>query len=122
MSDMGRLIALFVAHAPDPASLEELDRLVREKARWPKAHGIHSNIRSKTVAAERRDDAAAAAQYWFEEACAKTIYNLTNSSAPFDPDSPYWVVPRALRLARALGLNRDLVLAIVDPEADRSAG
>ena len=53
----------------------------------------------------------------FEEVCAKTLYNLCGSRAPFDPDSPYWIVPNAFALARALGIPGAKELAIVAPAA-----
>ena len=49
----------------------------------------------------------------YEEACAKTIYNLSNSSAPFDADSPYCIVPNAFALARHLGVDPKNVLDVV---------
>ena len=53
------------------------------------------------------------AQYCFEEICTKTLFNLSYSSAPFDPDSPYWLVPNAFTFARALGIADSRVLEIV---------
>jgi hypothetical protein len=32
---------------------------------------------------------------------------------PFDPDSPYWIVPNAFALARRLGIDQSEILAIV---------
>ena len=61
-------------------------------------------IRNKSLAAHRRDDQLAVAQYAFEEICAKTLYNITGEPAPFDPDSPFWVLPRALKLGQMLGI------------------
>lgn len=40
--------------------------------------------------------------YGAGEACAKTIYNLSGSSARFDADSPYWIAPGAGALAGEL--------------------
>jgi hypothetical protein len=37
--------------------------------------------------------------------CAKTLYNMTRAPAPFDPDSPFWVLPLALELGHALGVT-----------------
>ena len=57
------------------------------------------------MAAEKRNDQLALAQYAFEEVCAKTLYNITREPAPFDPDAPFWVLPRALELERMLGIT-----------------
>jgi hypothetical protein len=64
-----------------------------------------SEVRQKTLAAERRKDELALAQYAFEEICAKTLYNLTHGAAPYDPDSPFWILPLAVELARQLGVT-----------------
>jgi hypothetical protein len=69
------------------------------------AHGLFQRIRQKTLVAERDRNDQAVAQFHFEEACAKTIYNFSGGAAPFDADSPYWIVPRALAFARAIGLS-----------------
>jgi hypothetical protein len=55
------------------------------------------------------------AQYCFEEICAKSIYNESGHEmpAPFDSDSPFWVVPLAIQAARALGIDQDHVLTVV---------
>ncbi len=57
-----------------------------------------------TLAAEQHNDQLALAQYNFEEICAKTLYNMTGEPAPFDPDSPFWVLPLALDLGQMLGI------------------
>lgn len=44
---------------------------------------------------------------------AKTLFNLTRPSAPFDPDSPYWVIKNALSLAKALDIPSEKVIEIV---------
>jgi len=49
----------------------------------------------------------------FEEICAKTLYNLSGAPAPFDPDSPYWIVPNAFALARRVGIEPAEILAVV---------
>ena len=41
------------------------------------------------------------------------VSNLSGSSAPFDADSPYWIVPNAFALARRIGVDDADVLAVV---------
>lgn len=41
------------------------------------------------------------------------LWNLTKSNAPFDPDSPYWVIKNALCLAKELNLPTDNIVDIV---------
>jgi hypothetical protein len=114
------LIDLFKPHCQDVSTLEELRAVLSESHRWVEAHDLFSKIRSKTLAKSRNHIVG---QYSFEEICAKTIYNLTDERdrenagtlPPFDDDSPYWVVPFALRLAKKLGIEaariQDVVLA-----------
>jgi len=41
------------------------------------------------------------------------LYNLSEESAPFDADSPYWIVPNALSLARRMGIDELEITKIV---------
>lgn len=85
--------------------MQTLKALAEDRSRWKQAHALFSEIRQKTLAAEKRKDELALKQYAFEEICAKTLYNLTHEPAPFDPDSPFWVLPLALDLGRQLGIT-----------------
>jgi len=86
-------------------TLRKLITLANDRSRRKEAHDLFSEIRRKTLAAEQRNDQLALAQYNFEEVCAKTIYNMTREPAPFDPDSPFWVLPLALELGQMLGVT-----------------
>ncbi len=98
-------LTLFEARCEDKATLRKLIALAEHHSRRREAHALFSEIRQKTLAAEKRKDEFALAQYAFEEICAKTFYNLTHEPAPFDPDSPFWVLPLALNLGRRLGIT-----------------
>jgi len=95
--------------------MEELKELLSNQDRWIKAHALFDRIRNKTLEADKRKNSLLASQYCFEEICAKTMFNLTNTDAPFDADSPYFVIPIALHLARALGIADKEVIRIVAP-------
>jgi hypothetical protein len=110
---MTQLIDLFARHCADRKTLEELRRMVGDERTWHEAHDLFEGIRDKALQAERRKDERAECQYLFEEACAKTLYNFSDSDAPFDEDSPYWIVPNALSLARRLGIQESEVTKIV---------
>ena len=98
-------LTYFEARCEDKDTLRKLIALANDKSRRKQAHALFSEIRRKTLAAEQRQDEFALAQYAFEEICAKTLYNLTREPAPFDPDSPFWVLPRALKLGQMLGVT-----------------
>jgi hypothetical protein len=109
-SDLARLVELFRSHCQDQETLNWLHRATEDRARWKDAHGVVNHIRTKYLKAEKRGDEILMAQYIFEEVCAKTIYNMSGMPAPFDADSPYWVVPNAISLARELGLGESSVI------------
>jgi len=115
VADLRELLGLFAEKCEDRATLDELFALMAtvDRGRWAKAKGVFDRIRQKTLAATKEGIATKVAQYAFEEVCAKTLYNLSGASAPFDPDSPYWIVPNAVALARALGLAEAEVLRVV---------
>ncbi|MCQ8186304.1 hypothetical protein [Parvularcula maris] len=98
-------LALFEARCEDKATLRKLIALAEDGSRRGEAYALFSEIREKTLAAEKRKDECAIVQYAFEEICAKTLYNLTGPRAPFDPDSPFWVLPLALNLGQRLGVS-----------------
>ena len=91
-------LMFFEGRCEDKETLRKLIALANDKSRRKQAHALFAEIRRKTLAAEQRNDQLALAQYNFEEICAKTLYNITHEPAPFDPDSPFWVLPLALEL------------------------
>jgi len=98
-------LMFFEARCEDKQTLRRLIVLANDKSQRMSSRGLFEAIRSKTLVAERRNDQLALAQYAFEEICAKTLYNVTNGPAPYDADSPFWVLPLALELGRALGVT-----------------
>src|SRR5262245_32876946 len=97
---------LFEARCEDKATLRKLIALANDRSRRKEAHALFSEIRQKTLVADKRKDELALAQYAFEEICAKTLYyNLTHEPAPFDPDSPFWVLPLAVDLGLRYGVT-----------------
>jgi len=107
------LVDLFRSSCSDGETLSEIRSLAAERSKWSQGHALFDRIRRKSLRAQHAGNRTDAAQYAFEEMCAKTIYNLSQAPAPFDPDSPYWILPDALALARALGISDRDVLAIV---------
>ena len=107
------LCALFAPHTSDRSTLNELCKLANERNSWKKAHDLFERIRRKNLKAFECGDSKLTAQFAFEEACAKTLYNLARMSAPFDPDSPYWIIPNALATARYFNLSEDEVLRAI---------
>ncbi|WP_081463566.1 hypothetical protein [Hylemonella gracilis] len=113
LKDIARLLDLLAPHCSDHETIDWLRAAVSDRGKWQKAHGVFSRIRSKSLKAERSGKARESAQYLFEEVCAKTLFNLSGSSGPFDIDSPYWIVPNAIAFARQAGLADAEILACV---------
>jgi hypothetical protein len=113
LRDMEGLLQLLAPHCSDRSTIDAISRMAREHRAWPKAHDLFDQIRAKTLAADRSGDRKLICQYSFEEICAKTLYNLSLSSAPFDPDSPYWIIPNALAFARQVGVADAQVIKVV---------
>jgi hypothetical protein len=108
------LIAVFTPRCSDRTTLGELAELIQDHTRWRKAHDLFQRIREKTLAAERSGDRLLEAQYLFEEACAKTVYNLSGQPGPFDAYVPFTIVPNAFTLARRLNIgDPEIVNAIM---------
>jgi hypothetical protein len=84
-------LMFFEERCEDKQTLRRLIVLANDKSQRSSARALFEAIRNKTLAAERRKDQLALAQYAFEEICAKTLYNVTYGPAPYDADSPFWV-------------------------------
>jgi len=107
------LCELFASRSEDRTTLDEIVRMSSDRARWKAAHDLFQRIRAKNLKMSKRNDARMEAQYGFEEVCAKTLYNLSGESAPFDPDSPYWIIPNAFTFARRVGIDDSEVIRII---------
>lgn len=109
--DIGRLLDLFSPHCAERETFDWLRGAIADQGKWHQARRVFNQIRNKSLKAERTGNTAATAQYLFEEICAKTLYNLSGASAPFDADSPYWVPPNAIAFGRRIGINEAEVVA-----------
>lgn len=101
---MEEIIGFFLLRCNDKSTLQELYEMVDQDFRWPQAHDLFTRIRMKNLNIDQ-DNEILGAQYNFEEICAKTLYNLSHPPAPFDPDSPFFVIPNAIALARYFNVS-----------------
>jgi len=102
---MIEMVNFFQQRCAETSTLGELATILTDKSQWPKAHDLFGRIRQKSHDANRNAIEGLMAQYRFEVMCAKTLYNLSGRPAPFDQDSPFFVVPNAIALARCLGVK-----------------
>ena len=102
---MLEMLTLFDGLVEDRTTLQQLVEMASNREEWKAGHELFQVIRQKTLKAEKHQDRLAGVQYAFEEICAKALYNLSDSSAPFDADSAFWVIPLGIALGRELGLR-----------------
>ncbi len=112
IDQMEQLFVLFRPHCQDTETLDELRMLLHEPRDWVKAHYLSSRIRTKAISAVKQGDLKGEMQFSFEETCAKTIHNLSDSKKPFESDTPYWIIPLALKLAKVLNLDEHKIVEI----------
>jgi hypothetical protein len=103
---IAELAALFAPACGERATLDALARIARDPEAWARAHALVWKVRAKRVD-------ATAAQCDFEDACARTLYNLSGDPGPFGADAPFRIVPAALALADRLGIDGSRVNEIV---------
>jgi hypothetical protein len=106
------LCEFFAERCADREILDDLARVAADRSRWYTGRHLFDLARDKTLK-RTRGDSRLESQFLFEEICGKTLYNLSGHAAPFDVDSPYWVVPNAIRLARQLGVEEREITCIV---------
>jgi len=105
---------MFEDHVADKSSMVELkDCLEAREFGTQRSRNIFNTIRAKTIKAERhgRDDLLV--QRYFEEACAKALFNFGRPSAPYDPDAQFWIIPLAFQLAHKLNLSENLIVNLI---------
>jgi hypothetical protein len=112
IDQVDQLIALFRPMCQDTETMTELQELLHHQDEWIKAHYLSTRIRARSINAYKTRDLRAEVQYSFEEVCAKALHNLSHSKKPFDPDTPYWILPLALKLAKVLDIDSRQVLEI----------
>ena len=114
---MWLLIELFAARPPDRSTLDELKGMLGDgdHEAWRRAHLVFDRIRVKSIGADKRRDSKMVAQYNFEEACAKTLSNLTGRPGGYDGDCAFQIVVTALKAARHSNIDQsEIIKAIVD--------
>jgi hypothetical protein len=93
----------------------ELERVVgigRLRWRWYEAHEAFQAVRQLTLQEGRSPTSTAYARLLIVgELAAKTIFNASNTMAPFDADTPWYLASAARRFVDAVG-DETLALAV----------
>jgi hypothetical protein len=112
IDQVDQLLVLFRPQCRDVETLDELRMLLHEPRDWVKAHYLSTRIRTRALGAVKQGDLKGEMQFSFEETCAKTLHNLSDSKKPFEADTPYWIIPLALKLAKVLDIPEHQVVEI----------
>ena len=71
----------------------ELVEILKNKPRWKEAHSLFSNIRTRLTLNMNAEDSSSDHYFiYIAENAAKTAYNCSGESAPFDDDSFDWLL------------------------------
>ena len=116
-----KLTELLRSKTSDPATLDQITAYTHDRDRWQSSHDLLDQVRFKTVRAWKRGDTTMKAQYLFKEACVKTFYNLGHFLDPFDPDAPYWIIPRALCAAERFSIDQQKVIGALEAEPEKGS-
>ena len=112
VEQLDQILALFQPHCEDTETLAELRTMLHHEKEWIKAHYLSTRIRTKGISAVKQGDLKGEMQFSFEETCAKTLHNMSASKKPFDPDTAYWILPLAFKLAKVLGVDEAKIVEI----------
>lgn len=116
VAEIQALLHYFQDKVPDKESNRYAQKFANETDRWSSAYKLFDSAQALLSGAMKEGNKEKECQYYFEEACAKTLYNITGPEQPFDPDSPYWVIKNALILAKVLGAPVEEVVSIIAPD------
>ena len=113
VAEIQSLLHYFQDKVPDKESNRYAQKFANDTARWSSANTLFESIQEQRLSTVQEGNKSKERQYYFEQACAKTLYNITGPTDPFDPDSPYWVLKNALLLAKALEAPFEDIVNIV---------
>jgi hypothetical protein len=118
---IAELLGLFQGRVPDATSNAIVLKLAVTPERWSAGHALFDILHDRLLTAMRARDQARYLQHEFEGSCLQALYNATSPVHPFAPGSPFWVGGGALRLASAVGVPEQAVVAVLAPTAEQGA-
>jgi len=108
-----RFSNLFLESTEDPEELQKLISVAKDRQRWIKAHAYFDEVRRKNLKAIENKQIKLESLYSYIEICYKALFNLTYPSAPFDLDSPYFIIPTALKYCDTAGIDRNRIIEMI---------
>lgn len=109
------LLGLFRGSVPDFTSNASGLKLAVTPERWSAGHALFDILDNRLDVAMRARDQTRYLQYELERSCLQALYNATSTVHPFAPGSPFWIAGAALRLASAVGVPEEAVVAVLAP-------
>ena len=113
--DILGLLRLFGPRVPDRETHAKVISLAEEEETWSSGHDISDMIRDRSRSPEFQEDRARQDQYFFEDMCARCLYNESSPDDPFDYDTPHEISKATFFLARTLGIRSEDVIEILAP-------
>ena len=110
---IANLLRVFEGRVPDAETHACVLALANCPSCWSAGHAVFDEVRERYLCVNEATDQKRAWQYCLEESCCKALYNATRPPGPFDPSSPFFVVCRAVTLAKCIGAPLDAVEAAI---------
>ena len=101
---------------PSSEDKDELYKLIKvagNKEKWVKAKEYFDQTRRKALKVQNQNNHNLECLYSYIEVCFKSLYNLTYPSAPFDTNSPYKIIPFAIKYCKVKGLDEREIIKII---------
>ncbi len=119
--EVAGLLGLFQGRVPDATSNAIVLQLVVTPERWSAGHALFDILHDRLLVAMRARDQVRYLQHNLECSCLQALYNASSPVHPFAPGTPFWVAGAVLRLAKAVGIPEQTVVAILAPTAEGGA-
>ena len=93
-TDILALLRLFGPRVLDRETHDKVLSLAEEEESWSSGHDISDMIRDRGRSPDVQKDRARQYQYYFEDMCARCLYNESSPDDPFDYDTPHGAIQR----------------------------
>lgn len=98
------IVENLLPHVDERQEYVDLINILKDPSRWKEAHGLFTSIRCNiTLPSEKRDAVTLNKCFaYVAENAAKTAYNCSGESAPFDDDSFEWLLKSEQRFLQEM--------------------
>src|SRR5438874_1339945 len=100
LDEVKKLIELFAARAHDRNTLDELHAMIGDRHTWDMAHGLFTASARRRWRLRSAETSAQRVSIFSRRRARRRSPSLPGDPEASTRDSPYWIVPNALSLAR----------------------